>query len=110
MKQLLIIIAAVVLLGCGESQLSTPAPEVNPVELIAEAANLEAPSISIHDAVLKSKFGSEVVKEIYFQILEDELQNQLPKEIYEKAEDYALKLFKRGEDWADKQVLILVDT
>ena len=32
------------------------------------------------------------------------------KEIYEKAEDYALKLFKRGEDWADKQGLILVDT
>ncbi len=68
-KQLLIIIAAVVLLGCCESQLSTPAPEVKPVEPIAEAANLEAPSISLHDAVLKSKFGSEVVKEIYFQII-----------------------------------------
>ena len=73
MKQLLIIIAAVVLLGCGESQLSTPAPEVKPVEPIAEAANLEAPSISIHDAVLKSKFGSEVVKEIYFQMIRQHL-------------------------------------
>ena len=73
MKQLLIIIAAVVLLGCGKSQLSTPAPEVKPVEPIAEAANLEAPSISIHDAVLKSKFGSEVVKEIYFQMIRQHL-------------------------------------
>ncbi len=62
-----------VLLGCGESQLSTPAPEVKPVEPIAEAANLEAPSISIHDAVLKSKFGSEVVKEIYFQMIRQHL-------------------------------------
>ena len=43
------------------------------VEPIAEAANLEAPSISIHDAVLKSKFGSEVVKEIYFQMIRQHL-------------------------------------
>ena len=61
------------LLGCGESQLSTSAPEVKPVEPIAEAANLEAPSISLHDAVLKSKFGSEVVKGIYFQIIRQHL-------------------------------------
>jgi len=32
------------------------------------------------------------------------------KEIYEKAEEYALKLFQRGEEWASKQGLILVDT
>jgi len=32
------------------------------------------------------------------------------KEIYEKAEEYALKLFQRGEEWANKQGLILVDT
>ena len=32
------------------------------------------------------------------------------KEIYEQAEEYALKLFQRGEEWADKQGLILVDT
>ena len=32
------------------------------------------------------------------------------KEIYEKAEEYALQLFKRGEEWADKQGLILLDT
>ena len=67
---LLIIITGEVLLGCGDSQLSTPAPEVKPVEPIADAANLEAPSISIHDAVLKSKFVSEVVKEIYFQMIQ----------------------------------------
>jgi len=32
------------------------------------------------------------------------------KAIYEQAEEYALKLFQRGEEWADKQGLILVDT
>lgn len=32
------------------------------------------------------------------------------KEIYEKAEEYALKLFKKGEEWANEQGLILVDT
>jgi phosphoribosylaminoimidazole-succinocarboxamide synthase len=32
------------------------------------------------------------------------------KEIYEQAEEYALKLFQRGEQWANKQGLILVDT
>ena len=74
MKQLLITIAAVVLVGCGESQQSTPAPETKPVdpvaevptkppspvesqtaETVAEAVNPEpptgkAPDISIHDA------------------------------------------------------------
>ena len=56
MKQLLITIAAVVLVGCGESQQSAPAPEVEPTEPIAEAAKPElppakAPDISIHEAV-----------------------------------------------------------
>ena len=56
MKQLLIItIAAVLLVGCGESQQSAPAPEAQPVESVAEAAKPETPSakapdISIHDA------------------------------------------------------------
>ena len=36
MKQLLITIAAVVLVGCGESQQSAPAPEVKLVEPVAE--------------------------------------------------------------------------
>ena len=62
-----------VLLWCGESQLSTPAAEVKPVEPIAEAANLDAPSISLHNAVLKSKFGNELVREINFQIIRQQL-------------------------------------
>lgn len=32
------------------------------------------------------------------------------KAIYEKAEEYALNLFKEGQEWADKRGLILVDT
>ena len=49
-------IAAVVLLGCGESQQSVPAPEAKPVKPVAEAAKPEqtiakAPDISIHRAV-----------------------------------------------------------
>ena len=56
MKHLLLTtIAAVVLVGCGESQQSAPAPEVKPTEPIAEAAKPEpsaakAPDISIHEA------------------------------------------------------------
>ena len=38
MKQLLITIAALVLVGCGESEKSTPAPETKPVEPIDGAA------------------------------------------------------------------------
>jgi peptidoglycan/xylan/chitin deacetylase (PgdA/CDA1 family) len=45
----------VLLVGCGESQQSAPAPESKPVEPVAEAAQQEpakakAPDISIHDA------------------------------------------------------------
>jgi ankyrin repeat protein len=53
MKHLLLTtIAAVVLVGCGESQQSAPAPEATPVEPVAEAAKPEpttakAPDISI---------------------------------------------------------------
>ena len=36
MKQLLITIAAVVLVGCGESQQSAPSAEAKPVEPVAE--------------------------------------------------------------------------
>ena len=54
-SQLIAIVAAVVLVGCGESQKSAPAPETKPVEPVAEAAKLEpslvkAPNISIHAA------------------------------------------------------------
>ena len=37
-------------------------------------------------------------------------QGLVSQDIYEQAEDYALKLFQRGEEWAHKQGLILVDT
>ena len=57
MKHLLLTtIAAVVLVGCGESQQSAPtSAEVKPAEPVAEAATPEpptakAPDISIHEA------------------------------------------------------------
>jgi ankyrin repeat protein len=55
MKLLLTTIAAVLVVGCGESQQSTPAPESKPAEPVAEASQPEpptakAPDISIHEA------------------------------------------------------------
>ena len=55
MSKSVLVIAAVVLVGCGESQQSTPSPEVKPAEPVAEATKLEpptakAPDISIHNA------------------------------------------------------------
>jgi len=45
MKQLLVTTIAVVLLvGCGESQQSAPAPEANSAEPVAEAAKVEPPT------------------------------------------------------------------
>jgi len=67
MKHLLLTtIAAVVLVGCGESQQSAPAPEVKPAEPVAEAAQpkpptAKAPDISIHEAAEKGKI--EMVKQ-----------------------------------------------
>ena len=51
-------IAAVLLVGCGESQQPAPAPETQPAEPVAEAATPEpptakAPDISIHEAAKK---------------------------------------------------------
>ncbi len=43
---------------------------------------------------------TEKSKEIYFQILEDELQNQLPKEIYEKAKSEFSKRYE-NINWTD---------
>ena len=52
MKQLLITIAAVVLVGCGESQQTTPEPEAKPVDQSAtpEPKTAKATDISIHEA------------------------------------------------------------
>ena len=57
MKHLLLTtIAAVLVVGCGESQLSAPAPETKP-----EPPAAKAPNISIHDAVEKGNI--EAVKQ-----------------------------------------------
>jgi hypothetical protein len=67
MKHLLLTtIAAVLVVGCGESQQSTPVPETQPVKPVAEAAKSEpptakAPDISIHDAAEKGNI--EAVKQ-----------------------------------------------
>ena len=58
MKLILTTIATVMLVGCGESQRSTPAPEAKPVEPVAEASQPEpptakAPDILIHDAAMQ---------------------------------------------------------
>ena len=49
MKYLITTIAAVVLVGCGESQQSAPAPE---------AQTAKAPDISIHDAARKGNIDA----------------------------------------------------
>ena len=56
--QLIAIVAALLVVGCGEAQQSTPAPEAKPVEPVAKAEKPEPPTakasdISIHDAVEK---------------------------------------------------------
>jgi ankyrin repeat protein len=66
MKLLLTTIAAVLVVGCGESQQSAPTPEAKPVEPVVEAAKPEpptakAPDISIHEAALKGNI--EAVKQ-----------------------------------------------
>jgi ankyrin repeat protein len=65
-SQLIAIVAAVVLVGCGESQKSATSPESKPDEPVAEAVKPEqptakAPNISIHDAVEKGNI--EAVKQ-----------------------------------------------
>ena len=42
-SQLIAIVAAVLVVGCGEAQQSAPAPEVKPVEPVAEAAKPTTP-------------------------------------------------------------------
>ena len=67
MKHILITtIAAVALVGCGESQQSVPPAEAKPVEPVAEAAQpkpptAKAPDISIHAAARQGKI--ETVKQ-----------------------------------------------
>jgi len=54
MKHLLLTtIAAVVLVGCGESQQSSTTPEANPVEPVAEAAKPEPPTAKVPDISIR---------------------------------------------------------
>jgi len=41
---------------------------------------------------------------------EEIVKNLVPEDIYSKAEQYALELFKAGQEWANERGLILVDT
>ena len=52
MKQILITITAVVLVGCGESQKMAPAPESKPVEPVAEATKPEPPTAKVPDITI----------------------------------------------------------
>ena len=64
MKHLLLTtIAAVVVVGCGESQQSAPVPEAKPVAEVAtpEPTTAKAPDIDIHDAAAKGNI--EAVKQ-----------------------------------------------
>ena len=54
MKHLLLTtIAAVLFMGCGESQQSTPAPEAKPVEPVAEAAQPEPTGVKAPDNLIR---------------------------------------------------------
>ena len=81
MKHLLLTtIAAVVLVGCGESQQSAPAPEATPVEPVAEVATPEpqptkAPDISIHEAAKEGNI--EAVKQHLDAGVDVNAKNQL---------------------------------
>ena len=44
-SQLIAIVAAVLVVGCGESQQSSPAPEANPVEPVAENTKPEPTTV-----------------------------------------------------------------
>ena len=113
MKYLLLTtIAAVVLVGCGESQQSTPAPESKPVEPVAEAAKPEpptakAPAISIHDAAKKGNI--EAVKQHIAAGTNVNMKNQNEMTPLHKAAQYGRRevaelLITKGADVNAKNV------
>jgi hypothetical protein len=65
-SQLIAIVAALLVVGCGESQKSVPSPEVKPVAPVAEAAQSEpttakAPDIPLWEAAMRGNI--EAVKQ-----------------------------------------------
>ena len=65
MKHLLLTtIAAVLLVGCGESQQSAPAPETKPVEPVAEAAQLEPPTAKVPDISISEAAMNENIEAV----------------------------------------------
>ena len=60
-SSLVLIVAAVVLVGCGESQQSAPAPETKPAEPVAEAAKSEPPTAKAPDALFEELKTEEFV-------------------------------------------------
>jgi len=61
-SQLIAIVAAVLVVGCGESQQSAPSPETTPVEPVAEAKKPEPPTADISIFVAAVECNVEAVK------------------------------------------------
>ncbi len=65
MKHILITtIAAVLLVGCGESQQSAPTPEAKPVESVAEAAKPEPPTVKARDISIHAAARMEMIEAV----------------------------------------------
>ena len=115
MKHLLLTtIAAVLLVGCGESQQSVPAPEAKPTEPVAEAAKPEpptakAPDISIHDAArdgnieaIKQHLAAGTDANEVERKLTQQSKEYIPMSRRDSALDLALKL----PSSSDKSVIV----
>ena len=61
---LLATIAAVLLMGCGESQQSTSPPEAKPVALVAEAAKPEPPTAKAPDILIREAVKTGNIKAV----------------------------------------------
>jgi len=101
MKQLLITtIAAVVLVGCGESQQSAPAPETKPAEPVVEAAKPETPTAKTPDALFEELKIEEFVAKGGMGVVRKRGENKIT--IYEAANigdlETVEKLLESGTD------------
>ena len=115
MKHLLMTtIAAVLLVGCGESQQTVPSPEAKPVEPVAEAVKSEpttakAPAISIHDAArdgnieaIKQHLAAGTDANEVERKLTQQSKEYIPMSRRDSALDLALKL----PSSSDKSVIV----